>query len=272
MKIEKKIIAICAFALAIGIAAILPMTPFMIAEAQTDADPWFNVDPFFAYFRVDQIDGGYRVTDMVNFQHSLNDNALNQKSDARIEYFEFTFYTEYQQLLKHTVWISMSKDNYKDSTINEKSEFPRTSLPIIHENLLNSTYLNTDYMSGIDADLFNDAIEWSYVRGTGNTFGTKDSKFNAVLEAQAVYLDVSRVCYVTINGDTTKITWTNNQDIQHFELTKNNGAFTFGTPDNLDVHTGFDAWAQNAPVDLSNTTLDDFYADLETRTGIKDPR
>jgi hypothetical protein len=267
MKIEKKIIALSICIFAIGIAITMPMTLLMSAAAQTDTDPWFNIDPFFAYFRVDQIDGGYRVTDMINLQHVLNDNVLSQKSDARIEYFEFTFYTKDQQLLKHTFWISMTNDNYKGSITNENSEYPRTSLPIIHENLLNSTCLNTDYISGIDADLFNDAIEWSYVRGFGNTFGDKDDKFSAALEAQTIYLDVSRVCYVTINGDTTKITWTNDQNIQHLELTRNGSAFTFGNT-NTDSYTNFDAWAQQASVDLSDTTMDDIYAEIEEKTGI----
>jgi hypothetical protein len=266
MKTKKKLIPLSIFALAIGIATILPLTFFTLnteATTQISADPWFNVDPCFAYFRVDLIDDGYRVTNMVNLQTSLNDKVLDRQSEARIEYFEFTFYTDNQQLLKSTYWVSMTKDNYKDT---------RNMYVIIRENMLNSSYLNTDQLSGIDIDILNDLTELEYTRSFGRVFGSKDDKFNDVLDAQTVYLDVSRVCYVTINNNTTTITWTSDQNIQHFELIKNGGAFTFGNTNTLDSYTNFDTWAQQASVDLPDASNDDIYVDVEAKLGHTAPR
>ncbi|MCL1969973.1 MAG: hypothetical protein FWF66_00665 [Candidatus Bathyarchaeota archaeon] len=267
MKIEKKLIVLSILALTIGIATITPLAFFMTTNAQTDDNPWFSVDPLFAYFRVDLIDGGYCVSDVVKLQTLLNDKALKQ-SETRIEYFEFNFYTDNQQLLKHTFWISMTNNESKNP-VTSWHIITENPWRIINENLLNSSYLGTDFLSGIDVDLFNDLSEMAYTRGFGNTFGSKDDKFNAVLEAQTIYLDVSRVCYVTIKGDTTEITWANNQNVQHFELTKSGGAFIFGNDDNSDT---LDTWVQQASVDLSDTTMDDYYVELETKYGIADPR
>jgi hypothetical protein len=273
MKNGKKLTVLSILALTIGIAAIIPSAFLMTTNAQTDDAPRFSVDPLSAYFRVDPVDGGYSVTDMINLHTILNDNFLSQQSDARIEYFEFNFYTDNQQLLKHTFWISGTNDNYKDQTESLPTNgFPRTSYAIIHENLLNSSYLNTDYMSGIDIDLFNDPAEIDYLRGFGNSFGSKDDKYNTVADAQTIYLDVNRVCYVTVNGDTTTITWTNEQ-IHHFELTKSGGAFTFGT-DTGNSYTDLDTFAQQAAssIDLSDTTMDDIYAEIEAELGRPVPR
>jgi hypothetical protein len=261
MKIEKKLIAISILAITIGIATVIPPAVFMSAkaqDAQANADPWFNIEALFAYFRVDLIEGGYRVTDTIDIQPSLAHNALTQQGKARIEYFEFTFYTDDGELLKEVFSMSMTND---DNNKEHKQSFQ--NVENIRENMLNMSYLGVDSLSSLDLDNFNDLeTEIAYLRGMGRIFGSRDDKFSIVLEAQTIYLDVRRLCYITSDSDNTVITWTPDSYIQHIELTKNGNAFIFGTR-TADVDS--DTWISNMDTFLQQNPMADVSRDLPDR-------
>jgi hypothetical protein len=239
MKIEKKLIAISILAITIGIATVMPMTIFMNAKAndtQTYADPWFNIESPFAYLRVDSMNGGYRVTDLVQIYPSLNSDAVTQQ-ETRMEFFECTFSTDDGEFLKEGYWISMTNGDPVDRL---------EIFNMVRNIACNTTYLGVDGLWGLDVDRLNALTELSYKRALGRSFGDRDDKFSAVLTAQTIHLDIRRLCYVTISNDNTVITWTwtDNSVIQHLELIKNGGAFTFGT-ENANPGDEIDNYAKN---------------------------
>jgi len=196
-------------------------------DTQTYTDPWFNVETVLAYFRVDSIEGGYRVTHRIDPQHSLTDNALIQRSKVRIEYFEFTYYTDDRKLLTEVLWMSMTKD---DSGEHKQSY---QNLEIIHEKMLDFEYFDLEHdidgMRGYDISWLNELTEMSWIRGAGRAFCSTDDRFSTVLKTQTIYLEVRRLCCVTIDGDNTVITWMPNSDIQRIALTRYGDIFAFVT-------------------------------------------
>ncbi|MCL2643319.1 MAG: hypothetical protein FWD52_07410 [Candidatus Bathyarchaeota archaeon] len=103
MKIEKKTIALCIFALAIGIATIVPLTyiaPKMSATAQNN--PWFNIDILYANtlpntYNKDSI----TINAAVNF--TITPDAINLKgADAKIEVFNFHIYSDQTSIINLT--------------------------------------------------------------------------------------------------------------------------------------------------------------------------
>jgi hypothetical protein len=258
MKIEKKLVALSILAFTIGIATIAPMTVFMNAkaqDAQAYTDPWFNIETALAYLRVDPIEGGYRVTHKIDPQRSLTDNALSQRAEARIEYFEFTYYTEDRKLLTEIFCISMTNDGSGEHKQSYRN------CEIIREKMLDPEYFNLedgiDGMSGYDIDWLDDLTKLADIRGGGRSFCSTDDRFSTVLEAQTIYLEVKRICYITIDGDNTVITWIPNSDIQRIELTRYGDIFAFVTENALedidDLIADNDRMAQASPLlDFSN--------------------
>ncbi|MDR0373135.1 MAG: hypothetical protein LBI79_06220 [Nitrososphaerota archaeon] len=228
MKIEKKLFALSILAITIGVATVVPAAVFMNAKAQTYQtydDPWFSIEDLEAYFAIDPADEGYWLTEMFGFQITLNDNALSQQSEGRMEYFEFALYTDDIQLANSTYCISMA---------NPYNENPAKMQSLYWENWGNSSTSGIPCNSSIH---ITDLNELTYPRGFGYSYIVNGEKYGNVLEAQTIYLDVRKVCYVTFDGDNAVITLANNQDIQHMELIKNGNSYTFGPRDNSDIDT-----------------------------------
>ncbi|MCL2358474.1 hypothetical protein [Candidatus Bathycorpusculum sp.] len=227
MKIEKKLVALSILAITIGIATIAPVSVFMNAKAQTNqtyGEPWFNIEIPSAYVAIDLTNDGYMLTEILDFQPSLTDNALNQQSEARIEYFEVTFSTDDMQLAKNIYCIGMG---------NPDNEDPAKIYAFYMENWVNGSSANIACNGSI---YITDLIELTYPRGFGHSYIVGD-EFETALDTQTIYLDVRSVCYVTFDGNNTVVTWADDQDIQHITLTNNGNSFVFGDRDNSDMDT-----------------------------------
>jgi hypothetical protein len=225
MQIEKKLIACSILAIAIGIATVVPLAFFMNVKAETYDEPWFNVEVPYAYFKANATDNFYQSTTSIVIQPTINHDALSHQTDARIEYFEFTIYSDTIQLSNATYTLAINSSAVEDPT--SLFEFSR-------ENWFNSSAFGAGcYVTNLTEPL--------HLMGTGSSvsYGFEDSSwinknFGAILStmenAQTIYLDVRRLGYVTFDGNNIVVTLASNQVIQHLEMTKTGDAFTFGDP------------------------------------------
>ena len=227
MKIEKKLVALSILAFAIGIATILPMSTLMNVKAQTYDDPWFNIEVPYVYFEANTTDdNAYQyLLNVLAIQPSVNYNALNRDLEGRIEYLEYTIYTDDIQLSKNTYCLSINNAD-KENLID--------SFSFCKDYYFNSSYFDTSS----DNDNYNgyhikkDLTQLPSILSTGSISCVSENEFKdicAVLEnTQTIYIDVKRVGYVTFDGDNTVVTLADKQAIHHIELTKNGDTFTFG--------------------------------------------
>jgi hypothetical protein len=162
MKIEKKLIAAIALAITIGIATVIPLTFFMdnTAKAQTSVTAsLFNIDIPCAYYNANVtydvkinslIDGSHRVHDIwyrdgavIAVQPSINYDVLDNNTVARIEFFEYTVYTDKLQLQK----------SYSYFAFNE-SAFGRVDTPHGSSSFIVEYYINNIRNKNRGSDTF----------------------------------------------------------------------------------------------------------------------
>ncbi len=242
MKIEKKLILCSILAISIGIATIAPLSYFMnteagtiYAKAETLDEPWFNISVPYAYFKEQSTNTTYLTTNSIAVQSTINANAISQSTDARVEYFEFQFYTDQgQQITNVSYTLSINSSTVADPL--SAFEFNRT-------NWFNSTAGG----SGIYVTDINEAARPIDRTGTGiecHTFDDSASlteRFGELISqiegSNTIYLDIRRVGYVTFYGNNTTVTFADNQLIQHLEMTKKGDAFTYGEARTADMLT-----------------------------------
>jgi hypothetical protein len=251
MKIEKKLVAAIALIVTIGIATIIPLTFFMsTAKAQAD-EPWFNIDLTYAYFNADTYfnsdvaDDIYQVDGVIVFDALLYADAFNQH-DARVEYFEFTLYTDELQLSKTHEFIGMDKPGLEKSTIMGTFRTEAWyNIPWLEEKL-GVTYGIMLDASAPTASPLSSGGRYHIFNGTagvpdmlqdtgcgGRRVTPRDETSDTILatleKTQTIYLDIKRVAYITFDDNGTVTTSECDQLLQHIELTKNsNGEFIFG--------------------------------------------
>jgi hypothetical protein len=225
MQIEKKLILCSILAIAIGIASVAPLSFFMNVKAQTFDEPWFDITVPYAYFKANATDKLYQSTTSIVIQPTINQDALSQHTDARIEYFEFEIYSDQLQLSNATYYLGINSSAVED---------PSSLFAFSRENWFNSSAFGAGcYVTNLTEPL--------HLMGTGGSvcYGFDDSSwinknFGTILStmenAQTIYLDVRRLGYVTFDGNNTVVTLASNQTIQHLELTKTGDAFTYGDP------------------------------------------
>ena len=234
MKIEKKLILCSILAIAIGIATVVPAAFFMNTKAQTYDDTWFNLDVPYAYFKANATNTEYQTVAEIDIQASLSQTAVNNRAEARIEYFEFTIYVDDIELEKQNYFYSITSSDNEDTTA--MFEFSR-------ENWFNSSDFGVNSGGGSfitdPAQLNSNVIGGGGIYTTHYTIDDPNSdeiyeKYGKILDtmenAQTIYLEVRRVGYVTFEGNNTVVTLASNPVILQIELTKNGDAFTFGNP------------------------------------------
>ncbi len=226
MKIEKKLAVLSILAIAIGVATVIPMAALMNANAQTSpyaesvqayGEPWIDLEITGAYFTIDtvnkenpEIDGDYIRTDMINYQTTLNDNALSYQPEVRIEYFEMTFYGNNRELLKKTFSVCMA-----DSS---NGIYPTELFAFCNEYMFNCSTLDFNGNFSITH-----TIDEATAAGSGMSSAADIDEYKAFLEAQTVYLEIRYIGSVTFDGKNTVVSSANDQNVQQIELTKNRG-------------------------------------------------
>ena len=228
MKIEKKLVVLSILAITIGVATVIPMAVLMNANAQTSpyaetvqayGEPWLDLEITGAYFTIDTVnkekpeilDGDYIRTDMINCQTTLNDNALSNQPEVRIEYFEMTFYGDNRELLKKTFSVNMA-----DSS---NVIYPTGLFAFCNEYMFNCSTLDFNGNFSIPHNIDEATAE----SGSGMSGAADIDEYEAFLEAQTVYLEIRYIGSVTFDGKNTVVSFANDQNVQQIELTKNKG-------------------------------------------------
>jgi hypothetical protein len=262
MKIEKKLVALSVFAFAIGMVLLLPLPAFMNATAQANiADSLFNIDIPCAYYNANVtydveinslIDGSHRVHDVwyrdgavIAVQPSINYDALDNNTIARVEFFEYTISTDKLQLQKSCSYFAFNKQSFG------QTDEPKSSFDFIfdyYEKNLQPKRGGTfggDSFGGLDVTDLAEPMDFLIVGNSMNCgYPGKLEKshrniLDAIAETQTIYLDVKRVAYISLSNDGTVIVVEDNKLLQHLELTKTDDGFMFGNPTAVKRETYF---------------------------------
>jgi hypothetical protein len=248
MKIEKKIVALCMCALVIGIATALPLTYFTprIVSAQ-NSDPMFDIRPEFVYFSANVVDDVYQCAIGVGFTPLIDFDTFNPHTVAKIEYYEFVYYTDNQELGRTSHFIGANYTYVDDENIKNFTSFSRASW--FENNFERTCY---GYWNNADSARFHGGAMASLLGGSkegSNYLGfaafeyddneplkeTNSAILMALENKQTIYMDVIRVGYTTFDDNNNiVVAYTNDPIIQRFELTKNGDAYTFGNEDVLE--------------------------------------
>ncbi|MCL2642708.1 MAG: hypothetical protein FWD52_04270 [Candidatus Bathyarchaeota archaeon] len=260
MKIEKKLIALSIFAIAIGIATVLPMTVFMNAKAQTDiADSLFNIDIPCAYYNANitynveindivhepggqrTYDFWYRGGSVIAVQPSINLTVLDDNALARIEFLEYSVYTDKLQLDKSYSYFAFNEEAF--GQIDDQ----HIATKYLAEKLVPNKRIGGQTYGGLSTtDPTEPMIRW--IAGNMDSIGvgsgrSLDKQFYNILAAiedtQTIYLDVRRVAYISLSKDGTMVIVEDNKLLQNLELTKNDDGFMFGNPAAVKIETYF---------------------------------
>jgi hypothetical protein len=231
MQIEKRLIACSILAIAIGIATIVPLEYMMGAEAQVNAElpkvePWFNVNVTYAYCNPNQNGGnntmtfdGAMIQAVANF--TVTPNALKD-ADAQIEYYQFAVSSDQGPIVNMGYYIVIEANQDIVTGIGPGITFangltyngPATN----GGQAINYAEWNSSYTLGFVSD---------YIFSTNGN--DTPQAVTALRNAQTLYIDVSKVCTVTVNGNVTVTTPASHDILQHIELTKIGSEFVYGT-------------------------------------------
>jgi hypothetical protein len=242
--IERKLILCSAIAIVIGIAAIIPMEYVMVsgaranAEAQanamaqataalTNVEPWFNVSVQYAYCNPYKNGGnstmsfnGAMIQAVANF--SLTPEAL-ENADAQIEYYKFAVSSDRGPIVEEGYYVSLEREGITTGASGNGTIWFANGL------VFNGPISNGG--QGINWDVWKPSSTLGFV--SDYIFGTDASDIpKAVTElrnAQTLYIDVSKVCTVTVKGNVTVTTPSSSQVLQHIELTEIGSGFVYGT-------------------------------------------
>ncbi|MDR2707901.1 MAG: hypothetical protein LBB87_04070 [Nitrososphaerota archaeon] len=257
---RKKLITSIALVITIGIATIIPLAFFMsgtntVKAQQSVTDSLFNIDIPCAYYNADvtynveinsMIDGRHSVFDawyrdaaVIAVQPSINYDALDNDTVARIEYFEYTVYTDNLQLQKSYSYFAFNEKAFDQYNDGPSAYF---AMNYYTENM-RSHLRDGDYFGGFSVtDPEDPMIVWVAGNHANRGYGadeTIDETYRNILaeveSTQTIYLDIRRVAYVSISVDGTMMVVEDNKIIQHLELTKNDEGFMFGTPADIPV-------------------------------------
>jgi hypothetical protein len=223
--IEKKLILCAILAITIGIATIVPLGYFMAANAQTTPDkPWFNLNVPYACFKANSTDTTYDLSYLIAFNCTVNDDVIKQHTDARIEYYQIDVYCDQGSIANFTYFVGTNRTETVDPL----------SFSFVGTNWFNTT---TSGGGGMFPVNLNSSIPFSGISGanSGSTQpngwqnSTVGQQILLIENANAVYIDVHRLGYVTFDGNSIIATLADNAVTQHIELTKNSNEFLYNT-------------------------------------------
>lgn len=226
--IEKRLILFGILAIAIGIATILPLERLMSPQiVQAAAEPWFNINVLYAYCNpyenggnlTTSFDGSW-IQALVNI--TLTPYAL-KNADAQIEYYQFAVSSEQGSIVNIGYYVVQSTQDAITSISGTGTVSFANGLiyngsasnggQVINSDVSNSSFtlaLVSDYIFITDANDLPQAV-------------------TELRNAQILYIDVSNVCTVTVNGNVTVTTPASPEVLQQITLTKRGSVFVYGT-------------------------------------------
>jgi hypothetical protein len=243
---EKKLILCAILAITIGIATIVPLEYMMAAEAQENAqqantglpkvEPLFNgVNITYAYCNPNKISAndtmtlyGADIQVVANF--TLNADAL-ENADAQVEYYKFAVSSDQGLIINMGYYIILEYNPYIVTGIGG----PKGTINFANGLTFNGPSSDGEDINygcggqGINYDVWNN----SYAMGLISTyiFGSDSNNLpqaaTEIRNAQTLYIDVSKICTVTVKGNVTVTTPATNQVLLHIVLTNIGSGFGF---------------------------------------------
>ena len=257
MHVEKKLIVWSVLAIVIGVAAIVPLEYLMTGQAEAKAQtitPWFNVSIPYAYVNLYDSGGNDTMTwDGAMFQaianFTLTSDAINLKNaDAQIEFYQFRLYSDTAAIVNITYSVAVSREELNVPGI------PGGVYSTITGSGCNIFYFadGTTYDGNAVAgdSICGGGIVLSNIPGvqpvanyTVAVVGSYIADYkgdnivqalNELRNAQTLYIDVSKICSVSYQGNSSSTTATtttmaSNEILCHIELTKIESGFVYGT-------------------------------------------
>lgn len=145
-----------------------------------------------------------------------------KNADARIEYYQFQVYTDQGPIANMTYYIVQSKPYLVTGLSGAGTIYFEGGL------IYDGTPSNGGQcLYEIGDSNFTIGFVSAHIVGT-----SPDNVPQAVTDlrnAQTLYIDVTRQCTVTFNGNVTVTTPSSNEVLQHIELTKTDNGFAYGT-------------------------------------------
>jgi hypothetical protein len=258
--VEKKVILCAILAITIGIGTIVPMEYLMSAQAQANAQtaqaqekanaaadvqalvqPMFSdINITYAYSNLDKTSSndsmtlyGSSIEAVVNF--TLAPDAL-KNADAQIEYYKFAVSSDQGPIFNMGYYLVLEANSYVTTGMGG----PEGTITFANGLTFNgpSATDSQDINFGSGGQCINyPAWDSNFTMGYVSNYicGTDPNNLpQAVTElrnAQTLYIDVSKLCTVTVNGNVTVTTPASNQILQHIVLTKTGDGlgFTYGS-------------------------------------------
>lgn len=260
--IEKKLILCSILAIAIGIATIVPVEYFTSTNTQVNAQtldqPWFNVNIPYGYWTANATnDQNGKITYGEGYYIALNITTNPEAitlSNGRIEYYQIQVYSDLGQIANFTFFISAnctgttnpyetftySFQNYLNTSAtdnqfvffsNFNGTLPTTAQGISQIDGIDNSYTLTAKDQAISGfgDSFSNGLAIQGINMTGTYMEQQLQQISNIQNAHTVYVDISRIGYITMDANSTTATPANTSIIQHVELTPYNGGFLYNT-------------------------------------------
>ncbi|MQY62573.1 hypothetical protein GH146_04750 [archaeon] len=241
MKLEKKLIACSILAIVIGVSSVFPLAFFMSATAKADTsnEPWFSINIPYAYwvtsdgplempFEPNYPDGfEMNETNSVSEQHmlvlniTLNDDTAKQPVDAQFEYYQIDVSSD-KELIGTMRWVVGTNINssFNVSGILGSFSFMRNEW-FDTRNFDTRKYggggglTRPDWTPGL-------SMLWPMAGAGSGTIGSSGSSgvVSILREAETVFISIYRIGWVTFSGNSTTVTYANNELVEQVQLEK----------------------------------------------------
>jgi len=212
----------------------VPLALFMSARAETTYDkPWFNFNVPYAYVNANSTDfhngtSAYGHWQSIVLNATINEDAEKEltDADARIEYFKVQIYAENGFIMNMTYFVGANRtgtfdpvsfhferNNWFDSNTTGGGTFISTT----DNNKLQLTQTGVSLTAVGPTD-----VDWKK--------DTLLKRIDLIKNADAIYIDIQRLGWVTFNGNSTVATLAEKGGpIQHIVLTKYGGGFLYNS-------------------------------------------
>jgi len=236
--VEKKMFLYAVIAIAVGIGAILPLEFMMFAQAQaqanaenavlTDVKPWFDAGVTYAHVELDVASvnstmslSGAKIDALVNF--TLTPDVL-ETADAQIEFYRFAVSSDQGHIVDMGYYVLQSKGA-------ELITFVSGDGTIGFANGLTYKGPSCNGGQGINAEAWNRGFTVGLVSDYifGTSAGDVPEDVTDMRNAEVLYIEVSKVCTVTVEGTVTVTTPASGEVLQRVELAKTIDGFTYGS-------------------------------------------
>lgn len=260
MHVEKKLIAWSILAIVIGVATIVPLQYMMAGPAEVKAQiitPWFDVSIPYAYVNLYVSGGNDTMTwDGAMFQalanFTLTSDAINLKNaDAQIEFYQFRLYSDTASIVNITYSVAVCREElnvpgipggcYMAITGSGGNKFTFADgttydgNAVVGDSVCGGGKVICNIRGVPDlppVENYTVAVVGSFIAdyNGNNVVPTLPELRNA----QTLYIDVSRICSVQYQGNSSSTTATtttlaSNEILCHIELTKTETGFVYGT-------------------------------------------